>query len=54
MERVARGFLKAQDNLADLRTWEEQQDGAKSATREGRVIRAAKTAVASYSRRSRR
>ena len=49
MRRMAEAFLKVQDQLAELRVWEEEQDARKEGE-ESRVIGAAKRAAASYRR----
>ena len=47
MQRLARCFLKVQDNLPSLREWEAMDDQRREKD-EGRMIGAAKTAVAAY------
>lgn len=49
MKRMARAFLKVQDDLDALRAWEAEQDG-KRAKQDSAVIGAAKRAAASYRR----
>ncbi|MFH1572263.1 MAG: DegT/DnrJ/EryC1/StrS family aminotransferase, partial [Gemmatimonadota bacterium] len=48
MRRMARAFMKVQDNLEALRQWEARR--LEGGTEESSVIRAARTAAASYSR----
>jgi dTDP-4-amino-4,6-dideoxygalactose transaminase len=50
MRRTAEAFLKVQDHLADLRSYEEQQD-ANVTREESDTVSAAKRAAAAYRRR---
>jgi len=50
MKRMARAFLKVQDNLSALQKWEEEED-AKRQKEESKIIGAAKRAAASYKRK---
>jgi len=50
MKRMARAFLKVQDNLSALQKWEAEED-AKRQKEESEIIGAAKRAAASYKRR---
>jgi len=56
MRRMARAFVKVQDNLAGLAAWEREQDGlaARKGKGDNRAVAAAKTAAASYARKSKR
>ena len=49
MRRMAKAFLKVQDNLAALREYEKQEN-RKSSASENRVVGAAKRAAAAYKR----